>query len=78
MGFQFLTKQIWFQKIQFFKDYCTSNLKNEKKRYIFEKFNNENIFSVPLIKNTEDARSSIEKIKPFKIEDLFGREQDPQ
>ena len=26
------------------------NLKNEKKRYIFEKFNNVNIFSVPLIK----------------------------
>ena len=53
------------------------NLKNEKKRYIFEKFNNVNIFSVPLIKNTEDAKSSIEKIKPFRIEDLLGREPRP-
>ena len=53
------------------------NLKNEKKRYIFEKFNNVNIFSVPLIKNTEDAKSSIEKIKPFRIEDLLGRESRP-
>ena len=53
------------------------NLKNEKKRYIFEKFNNVNIFSVPLIKNSEDAKSSIEKIKPFRIEDLLGREPRP-
>tara|TARA_A100001011_G_scaffold165279_1_gene173974 strand:+ start:32471 stop:34390 length:1920 start_codon:yes stop_codon:yes gene_type:complete len=50
------------------------NLKNEKKRSIFEKFYGVNIFSVPLIKNAEDARKSIDKIKPFRIEDLLGRE----